>query len=51
MREETHEDQSICVFCGKPITQEQRPAIQMRPGKQAHMECWYKHEQNATKPN
>ena len=51
LREETQSKQSVCVFCGKPITKKQRPAVAIRPGKEAHMECWTKHEKNATKPN
>ena len=51
MREETQNKQSICVFCKKPITQEQRPAVRMQPGKEAHMECFVKHEKDAAKAN
>ena len=42
---------TVCVICGKPITQEQRPSIRMQPGKEAHMGCWVKRERNASKPN
>jgi len=49
VREETQDKQSICVFCGKPIAREQRPSVQMQRGKEAHVECWQKHEQDATK--
>ncbi len=51
MREETQSKQSICVFCHKAITQQQRPAVQMQPGKEAHVDCWTKHEEDAAKPN
>jgi hypothetical protein len=51
VREETRSKRSICVFCKKPITMKQRPAVTIRPGEEAHMECWTKHEKNATKPN
>lgn len=51
MREETQNKPSICVFCKKPITETQRPAVLMERGKQAHIECWQKHEKNAAKPN
>ncbi|HEV2395651.1 MAG TPA: hypothetical protein VGS27_01750 [Candidatus Sulfotelmatobacter sp.] len=50
MRKETRSKEAICVFCKKPITREQRPAVGMEPGKQAHVECWAKHENEATKP-
>jgi len=49
VREETQ--QGICVFCKQPITKEQRPAILLKDGEQAHMECWMKHEKEARKPN
>ncbi|HVN20062.1 MAG TPA: hypothetical protein VMU05_14850 [Dongiaceae bacterium] len=51
MREETQKKLSICVFCKKPITKEQRPAVRMQPGKEAHMECFVNHEKDASKPN
>ena len=51
MREETQSKQSICVFCGKPITKKQRPAVTIRPGKEAHMDCFLQHETDAKKPN
>lgn len=44
MREEAQSQQTICVFCGKPISQKQRPAVAIRPGKEAHMGCWVQHE-------
>ncbi len=33
MREETQSKKSICVFCKKPITEEQRPSVRMQPEK------------------
>jgi len=42
VREETR--QSICVYCGRPITPEERPAVAIQPDKQAHVECWAEHE-------
>ncbi len=51
MGEETQRKKSVCVFCKKPITKEQRPAVTMGPGREAHMECFMKHEQDARKPN
>ena len=51
MREETQRKKSVCVFCKKPITKEQSPAVLMDRGQQAHMECWAKHEKNAKKTN
>ena len=51
MREETQRKKTVCVFCKKPILKKERPAVQMQPGKQAHMECWMKHDQDAKKPN
>ncbi|HZC23450.1 MAG TPA: hypothetical protein VE866_08935 [Candidatus Binatia bacterium] len=51
MGEETQSKQSICVFCKKPITKEQRPSIQLRSGQQAHIECWIKYRDDASKPN
>ena len=48
MREETQKKPTICVFCKKPITKEQRPSVQIRPGKEAHMECYAQHQKNAT---
>ncbi len=51
VREETQSKKSVCVFCKKPITKEQRPAVTMGPGREAHMECFVKHDQDAKKPN
>ena len=39
MREETQQ-RTICVFCKLPITQEQRPSVQLEDGREAHRECW-----------
>lgn len=47
----TQSKPSICVLCKKPITKQQRPAVLLQPGKQAHVECWIKHRQDAGKPN
>lgn len=51
MAEETRSSQAICVICKKPITESQRPAVRMQPGKEAHMECFAKREKQASKPN
>jgi len=50
VREGTRQ-QSICVLCKRLITRRQRPAVRLRPGKEAHMECFTKHETDAGKPN
>jgi len=50
VREETQKKR-ICVFCKIPITRKQQPSVQMQPGKEAHMECFAKHEKDASKPN
>ncbi len=47
MREETR--QAMCVYCGKPITAEQRPAVAIQPDQQAHVECWAEHEKEQDK--
>jgi len=47
----TQSKQTVCVFCKKPITSGQRPAVMLQPGKQVHIECWIKHQQDASKPN
>ena len=41
----------VCALCGKPISKAQSPSVQLQPGKQAHMECFIQHEQDAGKPN
>ena len=53
MRKETRSEPTICVFCKKPITEEQRPSIALKAGGEAHVYCWEKHEkeQDAGKPN
>jgi hypothetical protein len=48
---ETRSKKPICVICKKPITKAQRPSVRMQPGKEAHMECFVKREQDARKPN
>jgi len=49
VREETR--QSICVYCGRPITPEERPAVAIQPDKQAHVECWAEHEKKQDQSN
>ena len=51
MPKETRSKETICTICKKPITDAQRPSVRMQPGKEAHMQCWVKREQNASKPN
>ena len=51
MREETRSKQTVCVICKKPITEAQRPSVQMQPGKEAHLEWFVKHLQAAGNPN
>lgn len=51
MRNETRGKTTVCVICGKPITKEQRPSVQMGPGREAHLECYVKREKEAGKPN
>ena len=51
MPKATRSGKAICVICKKPITQAQRPAVRMQPGKEAHMECFAKRERQASKPN
>ena len=38
MREETQQD--ICVYCGQPITQQQKPCKGMPDGTNAHLGCY-----------
>jgi len=51
MRKETRSKKTIFVICGKPITKADRPSVLMKPGKEAHMECFAKREKGARKPN
>jgi len=51
MRKETRSKKTVCVICKKPITKAQRPSVRTQPGKEAHMECFAKREQDARKPN
>ena len=43
MREETHPEPK-CVYCGEPITREQRPSVQLENGQEVHIQCWNKYE-------
>ena len=42
MREETQQ-QDTCVYCGKPITDEQKPCKGMPDGRRAHLDCYLDH--------
>lgn len=42
MREATQQ-QDTCVYCGKPITLDQRPCKGMPDGKKAHLTCYLDH--------
>ena len=50
MRKETQQPK-ICAFCKQPITDEQRPAVEMKNGDQLHVECWEKFDATRRKPN
>ncbi len=41
MREETLRD--ICVYCSKPITEQQKPCKGMPDGGRAHLDCYVDH--------
>lgn len=51
MRKETQPLKMICVICKLPIEPEQRPSVQLRPGDEAHLECWEKRDATTRKPN
>ncbi len=51
MREETPPEK-ICVYCKRPITREQRPAVLLKNGDEVHVECWNDYEKSQLqKPN
>lgn len=48
MREETQQ-QDMCVYCGQPITAEQRPCKGLPDGRRAHLVCYLDHENEEEK--
>jgi hypothetical protein len=40
-----------CVVCKRPITDEQRPSVQLRDGTEVHPECFTKHKEAERRPN
>jgi hypothetical protein len=48
VREETRTTPT-CAICQKPITQDQRPSILMRPGVEVHFECWHREQREKEK--
>jgi hypothetical protein len=40
VREETQKPLVICIHCKLPITQEQRPSVQLTDGRELHAECY-----------
>jgi hypothetical protein len=42
VREETQQ-QDTCVYCGKPITQQQWPYKRLESGEKAHLACYLDH--------
>jgi len=53
VREETQPPKSpkICVLCKLPITDAQRPSVQLRNGNEVHIQCYAKYEEAARRPN
>jgi len=52
VREETQQP-DVCVFCGQPITQQQRPYKGLPSGEKAHLACYLEKavkEESKTKP-
>lgn len=45
MREETQKPLVICIHCKLPIMQEQRPSVQLKDGRELHVECYNKYNQ------
>jgi hypothetical protein len=43
VREETQQD--TCVYCGKPITDRDRPYKRLESGEKAHLSCYLEHEE------
>ena len=50
MWEETQQPK-VCVVCKQPITEQQRPAIELKNGGQCHVECWQKYQEAQRKVN
>jgi len=50
LRKETHPPK-LCAVCKQPITDEQRPSVQLKNGDELHIECYRKHEEAAHRPN
>lgn len=50
MRKEAHPPK-LCDICKLPITDEQRPAVQLKNGDEVHVECYRKYEEAARRPN
>ena len=48
MREET-QGVRTCALCKLPITTEQRPSIQLKSGEEAHMECFFREQDEKEK--
>jgi len=40
VREETHHKPDVCVFCKRPITQQQWPYKRLESGEKAHLACF-----------
>lgn len=51
MRKETGGRVVVCVICKRPITEAQRPSVQLQSGEEAHLECYAERERQASKPN
>jgi hypothetical protein len=39
----------VCVYCKRPITRSERPAIVFENGEEMHVECYSKHKQEQKK--
>jgi len=48
VREETQRVRT-CALCKLPITTEQRPSIQLKSGEEAHMECFFREQDEKEK--
>jgi len=36
---------TLCAFCGLPIKPQQRPSVSLGKGKEAHLECYAKFQE------
>lgn len=49
MREETQQT-DVCVYCRKPITQQQWPYKRLESGEKAHVDCYVDHMGEENEP-